>query len=249
MKKLLLIFLCGLIAGNVFAQDEAGKLKNEGNAAWKAKNYQEAFTKFEQYLKLMDYKDDAYLYNTAVCANKIKNYVAAETYFDKAIQAKYKLADSYLGKALAQQKQNKVTEMLATLEVGIKATPGKCAKLEKMYAVHFLKEGQNFQKANNLTKAAENYMKIAQMTNKNWKVNGFLSLGKLYFNNGASIYDKALPYATTEKAKFEAEKEKALSNYKKAQEYLTQALGQAPDNAEVKEEMKLLTTAIEALTK
>ena len=139
--------------------------------------------------------------------------------------------------------------MLATLEAGIKANPGKCAKMEQMYANYYLKEGQKFQKANNLTKAAENYMKITQMTNKNWKANGFLCLGNMYFNTGASIYDKATPFANTEKEKFEAEKAKALANYKKAQEYLMQALNQSPNNEEVQTTMKSVKDAIATLTK
>jgi len=249
MRRLLLVVVCALFVGTAFAQDEAGKIKNEANAALRAKNYQEAFPKLEQYLKLVDYKDDAYLYNTGVVANKIKNYAAAETYFDKSIQAKYKLSDSYMGKAAAQQKQNKTADMLATLEAGIKANPGKCAKMEQMYANYYLKEGQKFQKANNLTKAAENYMKITQMTNKNWKANGFLCLGNMYFNTGASIYDKATPFANTEKEKFEAEKAKALANYKKAQEYLMQALNQSPNNEEVQTTMKSVKDAIATLTK
>ena len=53
MKKLLLFVLTSLfVGGALFAQtNESGKVKNEGNAAWRAKNYKEAFTKWEQYLK------------------------------------------------------------------------------------------------------------------------------------------------------------------------------------------------------
>ena len=48
MKKLLLFVLTSLfVGGALFAQtDESGKVKNEGNAAWRAKNYKEAFTKW-----------------------------------------------------------------------------------------------------------------------------------------------------------------------------------------------------------
>ena len=57
MKKLLLFVLTSLfVGGALFAQtDESGKVKNEGNAAWRAKNYKEAFTKWEQYLKLIEF--------------------------------------------------------------------------------------------------------------------------------------------------------------------------------------------------
>ena len=45
MKKLLLFVLTSLfVGGALFAQeDESGKLKNAGNAAYKAKNYKDAF--------------------------------------------------------------------------------------------------------------------------------------------------------------------------------------------------------------
>ena len=41
MKKLLLFVLTSLfVGGALFAQtEESGKVKNEGNAAWRAKNY------------------------------------------------------------------------------------------------------------------------------------------------------------------------------------------------------------------
>ena len=76
MKKLLLFVLTSLfVGGALFAQtEESGKVKNEGNAAWRAKNYKEAFAKWEQYLKLIEFKDDATVYNVAVCANKLKDY-------------------------------------------------------------------------------------------------------------------------------------------------------------------------------
>ena len=47
MKKLLLFVLTSLfVGGALFAQtEESGKVKNEGNAAWRAKNYKEAFAK------------------------------------------------------------------------------------------------------------------------------------------------------------------------------------------------------------
>ena len=50
MKKLLLFVLTSLfVGGALFAQtEESGKVKNEGNAAWRAKNYKEAFAKWEQ---------------------------------------------------------------------------------------------------------------------------------------------------------------------------------------------------------
>lgn len=81
MKKLLLFVLVSFLVGELAAQttvEEAGKIKNAGNAAGKAKNYKEAFTNWENYLKAVEFKDDATVYNVAVCANKLKDYTAAE---------------------------------------------------------------------------------------------------------------------------------------------------------------------------
>ena len=213
MKKLLLFVLTSLfVGGALFAQtEESGKVKNEGNAAWRAKNYKEAFAKWEQYLKLIEFKDDATVYNVAVCANKLKDYANAEKYFGMSIKNNYKVASSYLGMADAQENLKKIPEMLKTLQDGIKATPGQNVKLEKAYSDYFAKEGQKFQKANDIAKAAENFTKSSQVSNKQLKARGLLSLGTLYFNNGASILQKATPFANSEKEKYEAEKAKAAS--------------------------------------
>ncbi|MCQ4874906.1 MULTISPECIES: hypothetical protein [Odoribacteraceae] len=250
MKKLLLFVLTSLfVGGALFAQeDESGKLKNAGNAAYKAKNYKEAVENWEKYLKAIDYKDDACVYNVALLSYKfLKNYPQAEKYFDMSIKNNYKVASSYQGKADAQENQNKIAEMLKTLEDGIKATPGQNVKLEKMYSDYFAKEGQKFQKANNIAKAAENFTKSSQVSNKQLKARGLLSLGTLYFNNGASILQKATPFANSEKEKYEAEKAKALADFKKAQDYLNQAATVEPANESVKETLKQVKEAIAPL--
>ena len=238
MKKLLLFVLTSLfVGGALFAQtEESGKVKNEGNAAWRAKNYKEAFAKWEQYLKLIEFKDDATVYNVAVCANKLKDYANAEKYFGMSIKNNYKVASSYLGMADAQENLKKIPEMLKTLQ-----------ELEKAYSDHFAKEGQKFQKANDIAKAAENFTKSSQVSNKQLKARGLLSLGTLYFNNGASILQKATPFANSEKEKYEAEKAKALADFRKAQDYLKQAATVEPTNEAVKETQKQVADAIAPL--
>ena len=123
----------------------------------------------------------------------------------------------------------------------------KNTKLEKAYSDYFAKEGQKFQKANDVAKAAENYTKSTQVSNKQLKARGLLSLGTLYFNNGASILQKATPYANSEKEKYEAEKAKALADFRKAQDYLKQAATIEPTNEAVKETQKQVADAIAPL--
>ena len=253
MKKLFLFLLTGLFIGTVAAQEnsdnaEAAELKNAGNAAYKAKNYQEAYTKWEQYLQKVEFKDDACVFNLAFVADKLKKYAEAEKYYDMSIKNNYKVASSYLGKAGAQEDAKKFAEMIATLEAGIKACPGQSSKLETKYALYFLKEGQKYQKAGNIQKADENYQKIAKMPNNGYKVQGLQSLGALYFNDGASILEKAAPLATStkpsERQKYEQEKERALGEFKKAQTFLVEATGADPTNEDVKTMLKQVQEAI-----
>ena len=234
MRKTVLLILVSLLTGSLFAQDPGAAEKNAGNVAWKAKNYTEAFANFEKYLKAVNYADMAYIYNTAVAATKSKNYAAAEKYFEMAIKNNYKIGSSYLGKAQAEEDLKKEGEMVTTLEEGLKAVPGN-AKLENMYGTYFLKKGVEAQKANNLTTAAENYTKITTLYNKDLKIKAYMALGSLYFNNGASILQKATSFANTDKEKYAAEKEKATSDFGKALGYVEQAKILAPENPDVKE--------------
>ena len=204
MKRIAFLILSVLLTASVFAQDPGATEKNAGNAAVKAKNYAEAFKQYEAYLKIVNNNDKPTVYNTAFCANKIKNYAAAEKYFDMSIKNNYKAASSYLGKAQAQRSQNKTAEMLTTLQDGMKAFPGNM-KLETMYATHYMKEGQKFQKAGNEAKAEENYMKVTTLTTKSFKTQGLVSLAGLFFNNGAKILQDANPIANTDKEKYESE--------------------------------------------
>ncbi len=244
MKRIALLILSVVLTITVFAQTTPGaKEKNAGNDAWKAKNYAEAFKNFEAYLKAVDYKDNAYIYNTATAAAKAKKYAEAEKYYDMAIKNKYKAASAYHGKAVALKEQKKTADMLTTLEEGMKAFPGN-VKLEQTYATYYLKEGQNFQKAGNDTKAAENYLKITSLKTKSYKTQGFLSLATLYFNSGAKTIAAANPIANTDKAKFESEKAKAVADFNKAKDYLVQAQSVEPANQDVKDLMKQVNDAL-----
>lgn len=243
MKKIVLFILVGLLTGSVFAQDPGAEQKNAGNAALKAKNYALAFTKYDEYLKITDYKDQVTIFNTAYCANKANKFAEAEKYFEMSIKNNYKTGSAYLGKAQAEEDLKKPEEMIATLEAGMKAVPGN-QKLETMYVVYFQKEGVKYQKANDPVKAAENYEKILNVSSKQLKTKGFLSLGALYFNNGATILQKATPIANTDKEKYEAEKAKATDDFQKALANLEQAKTIDPENADVKELLGQVKAAI-----
>lgn len=232
MKKVLVFIFVSCFTLSVFAQSPA-ELKNAGNAALKAKNYAEALVKFEEYFKVMEGKDVKTVFNAAYCARKIKNYDKAVKLFDQSIQNRYKIASSYAYKAASYKKMKKIPEMVATLEEGLKATNSN-PKLEKTYAIHFLKEGVKFQKAGSISKAADNFKKVLIAKNKKYKSDALFSLGTLYFNHGAKIIQKATPFANKDKAKYAAEKVKANAQYKKALASLNEALTITPNREDVK---------------
>ena len=95
--------------------------------------------------------------------------------------------------------------------------------------------------------AAEYFTKFSYVSIFQLIARGLLSLGTLYFNNGASILQKATPFANSEKEKYEAEKAKALADFRKAQDYLKQAATVEPTNEALKETQKQVADAIAPL--
>lgn len=238
MKKILLLFALCFTANSFFAQSpDPIQLKNEGNTALNAKDYATAFNKYSEYLKQTNNQDSVTAYNCGVCADNIKKYDEAAHYFDIAIQKGYNLANAYIGKAAAYRDLKKNDEYIATLEAGMKAVPGN-ATLEKLYAIYYLKEGQKYQKAGNIVKAEESYRLASEVSSKKWKTDALYSLGVLFYNNGANTLKKATPLASSNKEKYEAEKEKADADFKKAADYLQEAISTSPERAEIK---KVLT--------
>ncbi|RZT95871.1 pilus assembly protein Flp/PilA [Ancylomarina subtilis] len=232
MKKLFLTLVVCMSVLGAFAQD-AVQLKNDGNAALKAKDYKAAIVHLENYLRLPEAADDIKtVYNVGYAATKVKDYAKAVIYFDKAITAKYKLSSSYLRKATALKKLNKYDEMVATLKAGIAAVPAKNAKLTKTLAKHYLIEGQKAQKASKFDDAEAAYKQAIELKSS-MKTDAIVSLGSLYFGEGAKIQAAANPLANTEKEKFAVEIAKAKSFYKKAVAQYTKAKTLAPAREDV----------------
>lgn len=232
MKKIVLLLALCLCVGNLFAQD-ADKLRDEGDAALKAKDYAGALTKYGEYLKMTDYKDTARIFNTGFCATQAKNYAEAVKYFDMSITNKYNADDAYVGKAQAYKNLNKNAEFMTTIEDGLKAFPEN-ANMEKLLYVQCIKQGQAAQKAGKTSEAEELFKEVLVVSNKTYKGNALYSLGAMFYGNGAKALQAATPLATSDPNKYNTEKEKATVDLKKAKEYLTQALAINPNDANSK---------------
>lgn len=232
MKKIVLLLSLCLSVGNLFAQD-AEKLRDEGDAALKAKDYAGALSKYAEYLQLTDYQDTVRIFNAGFCADQADKPAEAVKFFDLSIQNKYNADDAYVGKAKALRDMNKGAEFTATIEEGLKAFP-KNANMEKMLYVYGVKGGQAAQKKGNYAEAEELFKNVLVVSNPTYKGNALYSLGVMFYNKGAKALQAATPLATSEPDKYKAEKVKADADLKKAQEYLNQALALNPENANAK---------------
>lgn len=218
MKKLILSLALCCAATTIFAQEtDPSALVNEGKAALEAKNYQEAYDKFSAYLTQTNNQDSVIAYNCGVCADKIKKPAEAAKYFDIAVQKQYNLANAYVGKAGALKDLKKNDEYVATLKAGLEAVPGN-KTLTKMYTNYYVNAGITAQKAGKTEEAEEAYKQVLAFQANN--TNALYSLGALYFNNGATTLKKATPLATSDRAQYDAEAEKADKDFKEAKGYL-----------------------------
>lgn len=240
MKKIVLLLAFCLSIGNVFAQD-ADKLRDEGDAALKAKNYAEAFTKYDGFLKQTNNEDADRVFNCAFAAFQAKKYEDAVKYYDLAIQKNKNVDDAYTGKAMALRNLNKAAEFTATVEAGLKVKPGD-ENLEKLLYVYCMKQGQTAQKGGKVNDAEELYKDVLVVSNPKYKGNALYSLGAMFYNEGAKILQAAASNPDT----YEAEKDKADVQMKKAKDYPEQALAINAADANSK---KILDSINETLAK
>ena len=66
----------------------------------------------------------------------------------------------------------------------------------------------------------------------------------MFYNNGATVLKKAAPLANSDTEKYAIEKAAADADFKKASDYLQEAVALSPERAEIK---KMLTQVQESL--
>ena len=232
MKKLFLLVVVSSFVLCSFAQDAASFL-NAGNDALRNKNYKEALNQFEKYFSMSEQDDDATIFNAAYCANKIGKYEKAIQLYNKSIKNRYKESSSYYFKAIAYKKLNKQNDMVKTAEEGLVAKPGN-SKLESLLYQHYMKQGIKYQQGGDIAKAETDFTKVSKLSGKKYRVDALLSLGKLFYNSGASILEKARPLATTDKIQYATEKSNANKEFVKALGFLEEAASANPTREDVK---------------
>lgn len=158
MRHLLLALLMGLSVSLIAQEKDANTLKNEGNEAYKNKNYKEAFTAWSEAITLMEAEgteDDALVYNTGYAAFKAKKYDEAIPYFNKSIAKNYKDSKPYIFLGQVYMKADDLDNMEKILLEGLEKY--KDDKTLKKLASHlYLKKGLEFYNAGNDIKSAAN---------------------------------------------------------------------------------------------
>jgi tetratricopeptide (TPR) repeat protein len=118
-----------------FAQEDksADEYKNDGNAAYRNKDFAGALTAYEKAIELWGEElDAATVYNAAMCAEKTKDLDKAKALYEKSVTLDYKADISTYKITSILGKQKKVEEQRAALEAAVtKYTEGKAAAFIK----------------------------------------------------------------------------------------------------------------------
>ncbi len=144
-----LSFLMLMFVGAIAQDKSAAELKNEGNAALKAKDYKTALALFEQSISSWgeeEEMDAAMVYNTATCARKIKDYDKAIKYYGQSKELAYKADVSTYYTAYSYDKQEKDAEKVEVLVAGIEefSTSKYVGHMKKMLAKQYLMDSNKF---------------------------------------------------------------------------------------------------------
>ena len=218
MKRLFFVFMMCLGFGALNAQvveKTFADLKNEGNAAINAKDYQKALDLYEQALVKLGNQpivDTSMIYNMGYCAYSTKNYQKALQYFDQSLSMNYKKVSSLLYEADSYKALKKDAESLKALETALSIAPDD-AKVKSKLAAYYVKSATGF------------YSKGSAIITK---VNNDITAGKV---------------KTTDPAYMTAE-QKAKDEYSKALPVIEKALSFDPNNATAKKLKDACETAL-----
>ncbi|MCK9209000.1 MAG: hypothetical protein M0P66_17950 [Salinivirgaceae bacterium] len=158
MKQLFLALFLSLTLG-VFAQEkDANTFRNEGNEAYKNKDFSGAYQAYASALTLLEKEgvvDTAYIYNAGYCAFKAEKLTEAIPYLEKSIELNYKEEKPYVSLAQVFMKQDDLSKMEQTLTSGLTKYPDD-KTLRKLMSHCLLKQGLGFYNIGNDIKSKAN---------------------------------------------------------------------------------------------
>ncbi|TLX73638.1 tetratricopeptide repeat protein [Labilibacter sediminis] len=195
MKYILSVtLLLFTVLGASFAQEEksAAELKNEGNAALKAKDYKNALSLFEASIDAWDETEDmdaAMVYNTATCARKLKDNEKSIKYYTQAKELGYKGDVSTYYIAKAHKALGAAAEMEKVLLAGIEEFPNSkyLGYMKKDLSTYYVKQANEF-----FTKGINILNTRTEGNADQW--DAIKGKAKAEFDKAEELADKALSY-------------------------------------------------------
>jgi tetratricopeptide (TPR) repeat protein len=241
-----------------FLTDNINRLKliskqfvNKGIDEYRRKKYVKALESFENSLSINSMPallkiDTGAIFNTALAAEKAKNYRKAKKYYKKLIELRYKEPKVYLYLANVYKAENDVENELKTIEDGIKAHPENSSRLIMRLIDFYLSRGRNqeaidyldfviqkepgnlsfhyakgvlYEKLKNIEKAKGAYKKAIELNPEYFDAQ--YNMGVLYYNHAVDILKNAKNIVDGEKQNIEIAKAEEI--LKSAIPYLEKA--------------------------
>ncbi len=168
-----------LFSIGAFAQEETSyiELKNQGNEALKAKDYQKALELYESSYKLWpeaEPMDDAMVFNMATSARRANNDEKAYEYYTKSIELGYKadFAAFYTASALENMGKEEEMEKVLIKALDEHKSSGVLGHIKKKLTTYYLKRGaEYYNNANQIISSAASadpsqYAEITEKANE-----------------------------------------------------------------------------------
>lgn len=190
------------------AEKSFAELKNEGNKAIGAKDYQSALNLYEQALVKLGNQpvaDTSMIYNMGYCAYSVKNYEKALKYFDQSYAMGYKKVNSLLYKSDSYKALKNDDESLKALETAYSIAPDD-AKVKSKLASYYVKSANSFySKGSSMILKANNEITAGKLKTTDPKYLDVDKKAKEEYNKALPLVQKALEYdpenATAKKLK------------------------------------------------
>ena len=225
LARVLMLALLFVTAAPALAQEEGGEddqaYKRAYNAALEAanaKNYQEAYTNFEEAARLAEEAGESEIaqkainvvaqldYNFGAQAAKNEDYETALSHFEKGIENAPDYAKNYLGKASALRKQENIEEAMAAYQEAIEVGEQSDPQIAES-ARNSIRDYYTYRASEALSRGGEN-VRSADAE----EALGYLDEMEQYVEPGADTYF------------YRATAANALDNYEQAIQYADQGL-------------------------
>jgi len=246
-----------------------GDLVNEGSNLYARKDYKGAFENFVKVVKigekpLLNHKDTAIYYYTALSAQLAGLYEEALPYYEKALKLDFTSEGSiYFNIFDAYRSLGKADEGVKYLEDGFLKYPQNTSILFSLIG-YYLDKGENadriielinkaisqepnnsslyfakgtlYDRLGNEDLADSAYSKAIEIDSNYF--DAYYNLGVLYFNIGVKYLEEANKVPANETEKYDEIMENAGKEFKKAMPYMEKAREIKPDSKEVLEALK-----------